>query len=38
MKSMKPYDISQALQVKPENRKYALSDGLILHHVANARL
>ena len=38
MESMKPYDISQALQIKPENRKHALGDSLVLHHVADARV
>ena len=38
MESVKPYDISQALQIKPENRKHALGDSLVLHHVADARI
>jgi hypothetical protein len=38
MESMKPYDISQALQIKPEDRKHALGDSLVLHNAANARI
>ena len=35
MESVKPYDISQALQIKPEDSRHALGDSLVLHHVAD---
>ncbi len=38
MESMKPYDISQALQIKPENRKHALGDSLVVQYIADARI